>query len=159
MDTWLLNLLRADAVATGLMAGVFFAFSVAVMPGLRRLPPHRGVAAMQAINRAILNPLLLLTFVATALLSAAIAVTTFWTWDDGSPGLRLAGGIVYLVGAFGLTAAYHVPRNNALDGLDPDDPATAGRWATYLAEWVPWNHVRAAASLSSLILFVVAAHG
>jgi uncharacterized membrane protein len=159
MNLWLVNLVRAGAVGCGLMAGLFFAFSVAVMPALRRLTPAEGIAAMQAINRAILNPLFLFVFVATALVSGALAVTSAWTWDQGSAGLRLAAGLSYLIGAFALTAAYHVPRNDALDELDASSGTAAGRWATYLAEWVPWNHVRTAASAASLVLLVTALHG
>ena len=150
MQTWLLTLVRAGAVGCGLMAGLFFAFSVAVMPGLRRLPPADGMAAMQAINRAILNPVFLVVFVGTALAAAAIAISTMWTWDDGGAALRLSGGLIYLVGAFALTAAYHVPRNDALERLDADAPTSAAKWATYLGEWVPWNHVRAVASCAAL---------
>jgi uncharacterized membrane protein len=135
---------------------VFFAFSTAVMPALRRLPPSSGLAAMQAINRAILNPLFIIVFVGTALATAAVVATTLWTWDEGAA-LRLAGGLCYLVGAFGLTAAYHVPRNNAIDTLDPTAEASAAKWSTYLAEWVPWNHVRALAAMVSLVLLVIAA--
>lgn len=156
MNALLVNLVRVGAIGSGLMAGVFFAFSAAVMPGLKRLSSSAGVAAMQAINRAILNPVFLAVFVGTAIVSAAIAVSTLWTWDDGGAVLRLAGGLAYLIGAFALTAAYHVPRNDALDRLDSGDPASAAKWATYLGDWVPWNHVRAVASAASLVMFVIA---
>jgi uncharacterized membrane protein len=157
MNLWLLNLVRGGAVGTGLMAGLFLAFSVSVMPALKRLPPSNGLAAMQEINRAILNPVFLLVFMGTTLVAVALAVSTLWTWDDGGAALRLAGGLCYLIGAFGITAAYHVPRNNAIDLLDPADETSAAKWSTYLAEWVPWNHVRAVASTAALVLLVVAA--
>ncbi|WP_228050189.1 hypothetical protein [Tychonema sp. LEGE 06208] len=41
----------------GLIAGVFFAFSTFVMNALGRLPPAQGIAAMQSINIAVINPL------------------------------------------------------------------------------------------------------
>src|SRR5262249_36312950 len=44
------------------LAGLFFAFSVAVMQALARLPAAGGIAAMQSINIAILNPLFLSVF-------------------------------------------------------------------------------------------------
>lgn len=156
MSTALTNLVRVGAVGCGLMAGLFLAFSVAVMPGLRRLPPSSGLAAMQAINRAILNPVFLVVFMGTTVVAAALAVTALWTWDDGGGALRLIGGLTYVIGGFVLTAAYHVPRNEAIDQLDPTDEASAAKWATYLAEWVPWNHVRALASLVALVLLVIA---
>jgi uncharacterized membrane protein len=51
------------ALGSGLMAGVFFAFSAFVMRALAQLAPPHGMAAMQAINVAVLNPLFLGTFI------------------------------------------------------------------------------------------------
>jgi uncharacterized membrane protein len=156
MDGWLLNLTRAGVVGAGMMAGVFFIFSVAIMPALRRLPDARGMPAMQKINDTIQNPWFFVVFVGTALVGAALAVSAAWTWDEPGAGLRLAGGLCYVVGAFVLTIAYHVPRNNDLDRAAADGPGAAAVSATYLDEWVPWNHVRAIASTASLILLVLA---
>jgi uncharacterized membrane protein len=50
------------ALGSGLMAGLYFAFSTAVMPALGGLPQEQGIAAMQKINAAILNPLFLFLF-------------------------------------------------------------------------------------------------
>jgi uncharacterized membrane protein len=50
------------ALGTGLMAGLFFAFSVSVMRALASRPAAEGIAAMQAISRAILNPVFLVVF-------------------------------------------------------------------------------------------------
>ena len=54
------------ALGSGLMAGLFFVFSVAIMTALERLMPHEGVAAMQHINVVIINPLFALVFFGTA---------------------------------------------------------------------------------------------
>lgn len=156
MSPWLLQLVRAGLVGSGLMAGLFFAFSVAVMPGLRRLEPPNGIAAMQAMNRAILNPVFMVVFVGTALIAAALAVSTAWTWDEGRAELRLAAGLTYLLGGFALTAVYHVPRNDALDQLDPAAETSAVAWMRYLDEWVPWNHLRGLASTAAMILLIAA---
>ncbi|MFF9677841.1 hypothetical protein ACF1GS_40220, partial [Streptomyces eurythermus] len=43
-------------LGTGLVAGVFCAFSTFVMKGLAALTPVRGVAAMQAVNVAAVRP-------------------------------------------------------------------------------------------------------
>jgi uncharacterized membrane protein len=50
--------------------------------------------------------------------------------------------------------AFNVPLNNRLiaAGAGGDD----GTWALYLTVWTRWNHVRTAASLAALVLFVVA---
>ena len=54
------------ALGCGLMAGLFFAFSVSVMKALAGLPPNGGMAAMQSINIAIINPVFLSAFFGTA---------------------------------------------------------------------------------------------
>src|SRR5262249_53594307 len=40
-----------------------------------------------------------------------------------------------------------VPKNNALALVAPADPDGASLWASYLASWTTWNHVRTVASL------------
>ena len=40
-------------------------------------------------------------------------------WDDSYSAWLLAGAGVYLAAPIGLTIGYHVPRNDALAGLDP----------------------------------------
>ena len=54
--------LLAATLATGLMAGLYFAFSCAVMPGLARTDDRTFVAAMQWINVRILNGWFALAF-------------------------------------------------------------------------------------------------
>ncbi len=105
---------------------------------------------MQTINRDVQNPLFMVLFMGSTLVAAAIAVSTAWTWDEGSAWLRLTGGGLFVAGSFLLTIAYHVPRNNTLD-------KSAGYWSTYLDEWVPWNHVRTATSAAACVMLVIAA--
>ena len=40
---------------------------------------------------------------------------------------------------------FNVPMNDALASLSPTSPDRAARWASYLADWTTWNHVRTAA--------------
>jgi uncharacterized membrane protein len=156
MDGWLLNLTRVAAVTSGVMAGVFFAFSVAIMPALDRLAHPGGMKTMQTINDDIQNPLFLLVFLGSGVAGAALAVSAIWTWDQPGGGYRLAGGLLALIGIFVLTVVYHVPRNNSLDAVNADSAGAAAEWARYLREWVPWNHVRAVASTGSLVTLLFA---
>jgi uncharacterized membrane protein len=48
--------LIAATMTVGLMAGIFGIYSNAIMPGLRRTDDRTFVAAFQAIDRAIINP-------------------------------------------------------------------------------------------------------
>jgi uncharacterized membrane protein len=156
MDGWLQALTIVGALTTGLMAGLYFAFSVAVMPALARLDGGRGTEAMQSVNRAILNPLFLAVFLTCGLSGGALAVSSAWTWDQPGPGLRLAGGVLAFGGSLVLTTLYHVPRNNALDEVGAESPEGAAQWTRYLREWVPANHVRALACTVSLVLLLLA---
>lgn len=154
LDTVTVFLTWVSALGCGLMAGVFFAFSAFVMKGLARLPPEQGIAAMQAINASALSPVFLGAFVGGALACALLAVTSALTWDDAGARLRLLGGVVYLVGGFGVTAAFNVPRNNALATVNGVGADAALLWSRYVAGWTAWNHVRTVACLAALALLI-----
>ena len=65
----------------------------------------------------------------------------------------LTGCALYLT-AFVITAAYHVPRNDALMSVDPTGADAAAAWSDYAGGWVRWNHVRAAAAIAGSASFV-----
>jgi uncharacterized membrane protein len=125
------------AVGAGLMGGVFVAFSVAVMPALRRRPAAEAVAVMQEVNRVIVSPLFLLVFLGTGVVGVVAAALDV----RAAPGVAL-----YVVGALGVTMAVNVPLNNRLDAEGEQV------WARYLARWTAWNHVRALAATGSAVL-------
>ena len=150
VDGLLFTLTFVTALGCGLIGGLFFAFSVAVMQALARLPAAGGIAAMQSINSAILNPLFLAVFLGTAAGCALVMLTALARWHAPGSVYLLVGGALYLVGSLLVTAVYNVPKNNLLASVAPTDPDSAGLWAGYLASWTPWNHVRTVASLASL---------
>jgi uncharacterized membrane protein len=135
-------------LGSGLMAGLFFAFSTAVMPGLRHLTPAAGAAAMQQINRAILNPLFFVVFLGTALLSLLLVIGAPLSGGPGTVWIVI-GALLYLVGSLGLTMGVNVPMNNRLDAANPLTDEGASIWAGYLSRWTVWNHVRALACTAS----------
>ncbi|MFI6853632.1 DUF1772 domain-containing protein [Streptomyces sp. NPDC050416] len=143
-------------LGTGLVAGVFCAFSTFVMRGLATLPPAQGVAAMNAINVAAVTPPFMAAFLGSAVLCAVIAVVTFVLWPDEGTGELLVGSALYLFGSFGVTVVANVPRNDALLKLAPGTPEAAAYWPVYVREWTMWNHVRTAASASAAVAYVLA---
>lgn len=145
------------ALGSGTVAGVFFAFSTFVMAALARLPAAQGIAAMQAINITVINPVFFAAFLGTAAACAVLAVLALRGWA-GRPGAGwlLAGCVLYLVGSIVVTMVCHVPRNDALAKLDPGAAASAGLWVEYVRSWTAWNHVRMAASLAAAGAFIVA---
>ncbi|MDX3075214.1 DUF1772 domain-containing protein [Streptomyces sp. NPDC088354] len=135
--------LAAAAVATGLMAGLFFAFSVAVMPGLARTGDRTLVDAMQRINAAIQNGWFLLVFAGALLLGAAAVVLCV---RDGARTVLpwvVAGTVCYLL-VLVVTFAVNIPLNDRLDAAGPPDAVAdpAAVRERFEAAWVRWNLVR-----------------
>ena len=100
---------------TGIMAGIFFAWSNAVTAGLARLTDMEYLRAFQSMNRTILNPIFFLTFFGPAILLPIssyqhfkiMATTPFW--------MLLAASMAYLIGVIIVTFAGNIPLNKILD--------------------------------------------
>ena len=126
-------LLLVATFGTGAVTGLFLAFSVAVMPGLRATDDTVFLSVMQRINVAIVNPVFLLVFLGSPLLllmAALVGPRNAWLW--AALALHLAG--------FAVTPAVNVPLNNALDAATDPGPARA-------AFERPWNRAHAVRTL------------
>jgi uncharacterized membrane protein len=156
MDTLYIAALLLAALGSGLMAGVFFAFSNFVMAALTRIPPAEGARAMQAINITVLNPLFLSAFLGTGVVSVLSIVAALWRWSGPGTACAIAGGVIYLGGSILVTMRGNVPLNNALAALDADAVESASRWSEYARAWTRWNHVRTVACIAAMVLFVAA---
>ena len=156
VDDVLFALTLVAALGCGLMAGVFFAFSAFVMKALARLPVAEGIAAMQSINVAVINPVFLGVFLGTAATCLLVMVASLWQWHSPGTIHVLVGGALYLVGTFFVTMACNVPKNNALASVAPADPDSASLWASYIITWTAWNHTRTAAALAAAAALTMA---
>jgi uncharacterized membrane protein len=145
LEGFLFPLTLSAALGCGLMAGLFFTFSNFVMNALGRIPPSAGIAAMQAINVTVLNPVFFIVFLGAAALR----------WQHPGSAWLLAGAVLYLVGGFLVTAACNVPLNNKLAALDPLNPQSISFWREYVARWSAWNHVRTVACLLASAAFSI----
>lgn len=165
-----LSLLTA-ALTTGLMAGLYFAFTVAVMPGLAAASDRTLVETMQRINVAILNGPFALAF-AGALGAGALAVVLHLPprIRSAAPGVLpwLVAGVVLYAVTLGVTFAVNVPLNDALAaagdltagadpaGLDPAGIDPAAVRAAFESRWNTGNLVRTIAATASLACQLVA---
>ncbi len=147
------------ATSTALIGGLFYAWSCSVTIGLARLPDSGYIAAMQAMNRAIQNPVFFAAFLGTAVLlplctylhySSPLSVR-FW--------YLFGATVVYLLGVLGVTIFGNVPLNEALDAF-PLSSASAAEMAAQRARFEgPWNGlntVRTLASTLAIILVILA---
>ena len=149
-------LVLVAALGCGLIAGVFFAFSAFVMKALSRLSPSEGIAAMQSINVAVLNPWFLVAFLGTAATCLVALVWSLLRWQEPGAAYRFVGGALYLVGCLLVTIVFNVPKNEALASVRPGDPDAESRWTDYVANWTAWNHVRTVAALAGAASFGIA---
>jgi uncharacterized membrane protein len=137
------------ALGCGLIAGVFFAFSVFVMHALGRLQPALGIAAMQSINITVINPLFMTAFFGTAAACIFVLVSSLSKWHQPGTAYLLIGSLLYLVGTVMVTIVFNVPLNEALARVEPDSTGGASLWASYLVNWTTWNHIRTVAALAA----------
>ena len=156
MSTAILALLVIAALGSGLMAGLFCAFSNFVMRALSSIPPAKGISAMQSINVVIINPPFLAVFAGTAGLSLAAVVMGVMNFGVAAYTWALVGGAIYLAGCFAVTAMFNVPLNNMLAVVDADGQEAVDVWNDYLRRWTRWNHLRSMATLVSTTAFLVA---
>lgn len=146
----------AAALGSGLVGGIFFAFSSFVMTALGRLPPPQGIAAMQAINVAVLNPLFFAVFFGTGLVSVALAILALADWSRAGSGYLLVGSLLYPLGSILVTMLANVPLNRALAAVEPESAEGAQCWARYRTAWTAWNHLRTVASLAAAAALMLA---
>ena len=156
IDGLQLYLVVATALACGLMSGAFYAFSSFVMAGLKRLPSEQGIAAMQSINVTAVTPGFMTGFFGTTVACIAVAISAIINWDQNVSIWLLLGAGLYLIGVFVMTAAYHVPRNNALAATSPTAKDAERVWSRYLTEWTRWNHLRTISSLAAAAALTIA---
>jgi uncharacterized membrane protein len=140
--------LGAATVATGLIAGAFYVFACAVMPGLARSDDRVYVTVMRDINEVIQNPVFFLSFLGAPALTAVAAWQArgsrnrWWVWAA-----LVASALAFLV-----TVVFNVPLNDDLAG--GGDPGALRE--EFEDPWVAWNVVRAVLLTVALGLLVKA---
>ena len=154
--------LVAAAITTGLAAGLFYAYSYSVMPGLGRTDDRTFVMGMQRINEAILNGWFALCF-AGALVFTALAAALHIPRDGRSVLPWIVAALVLYLAVLVITFTVNVPLNDQLNAAgDPDRAADlAAVRERFEATWVRWNHVRTVGNLAALgcLLWALVLHG
>lgn len=139
--------LIAATMTVGLMAGVFGLYAHTIMPGLRNTDDRTFVGSFQSIDRAIINPLFIPTFVGALLLTGLAAGLHLGADErDVLPWLIVAF-LLYLA-VFVTTVAINVPLNDDIKAAgDPDRIAdlAAVRERFNEGRWAAWNIVRTVA--------------
>ena len=151
-----LSLLGAT-VTTGLMAGLFFAFTFAIMPALRGAEDRTFVDVMQRINVSILNPVFLSVFMGGLILAIVAGVLHLGSDHRRVLPWIVAGLVLYVV-VLVITGRFNVPLNDKLEAAG--DPNAVGNLAGvrehFEAPWIAWNIAR---TLANVAAFCCLAYG
>lgn len=107
--------LIAAGTLTGLLAGLLYAFVVAVVPALRSIKPTAHISAAQSINAKIINPVFMLSFLGPVVL---LPLAAFLHRDTPQFVPLVAASILDIIGAVGVTIGGNVPLNEKLDKVD-----------------------------------------
>ncbi|GAA4565930.1 DUF1772 domain-containing protein [Micromonospora coerulea] len=134
--------LGGATLMTGLMAGLVFAYSCSVMPGLAATDDRTFVGTMQWINRRILNGWFLAAFLGAVLL-IALAVVLHLSVGGRVLAWTVAALVLYLA-TLVITMRWNVPLNDRLDAAGPVDRIAdlAAVRERFEASWARWNLAR-----------------
>jgi uncharacterized membrane protein len=134
----------------GLVAGLYFFSSIAVMPALAAADDRTLVDAMQQMIDEIENPAFFAVFLGAPVLAAVALVQAR---RSGSPKIAawIGAGLAFYTVMVVVTFAVHVPLNEELkDAGDPDriENLAAVR-DDFVTPWVTWDIVRTLASTAA----------
>jgi uncharacterized membrane protein len=148
--------LAGATLTTSLIAGVFYAYAVSVNLGLAAQPDAVYVAAMQAINERIQNPVFFLSFFGAVLFLLAALGAHSPRPRSGRFWLVALASALYIGGGFLLTVFVNVPLNEQLAGVAADASAVelARARAGYEGVWNFWNGVRTVFSSLAFLALV-----
>ncbi|GAA4928745.1 putative membrane protein [Actinomycetospora succinea] len=141
-------------VLSALLAGLYLAFSLSIMPALARLPDATLVSVMQTINRVIVRPAFAVVFAGAPLVAVVALVLALVA---GAPVLDVLVGTLLQVASVAITGAVNIPLNNALDRADPDDVGDVARAReAFERPWGRAHGVRTAATTLGAVALLAA---
>ena len=145
-------------VTTALSAGIFYAWSVTVIPGLKRVSDHNYLETMQSVNRAILNPLFFIAFIGCMVLLALNAYFLYQLDSSSSFIFTFSAFIIYIIGTFGVTVFGNVPMNESLDKIDLKGlniEEVKKLRSSYEGKWNTFNYIRTFFAVTSFCFVLI----
>ncbi|PTT04174.1 DUF1772 domain-containing protein [Pedobacter sp. HMWF019] len=142
-------------IMAALVAGLFYSWSCSVIPGLSRLSDKNYIAAMQSINKAILNPVFFVSFIGTLVL-LLLSTYQFYVRPLSIQFWLLAiATLIYAIGVLGITIFGNVPLNDQLAIFDLSSAGPteiAAHRMQFEAAWNNFNTIRTISAISVLVV-------
>jgi uncharacterized membrane protein len=154
--SWQTVVLVPATLTTGLTAGTFGDWAHTTMPGLHEADDRTFVGTFQALDDAILNPVFMVAFMGSLVLSALAAILYLRDADHSvRPWAAVAFGLN--IAAFVITMAVHEPLNEVI--RDAGDPA--GIANPTAVRGVTWHIVRTIATTAAFgcLTWALVLHG
>ncbi len=131
-------------VGSGIVAGVFFAVAVSVLPALRVMPMGPYIELHKRLGKGY-HPSMPLVVSAAALADLALLFA--------APGLSVrvlfGAGLLALVGVQVVSQFGNVPINRRVNAVDPDDLPEG--WPDPRPSWQGWHTVRTVCAVGALL--------
>jgi uncharacterized membrane protein len=145
------------ALAVALMAGLFYNWTTAIIPGLQKLANKEYISAMQSFNRSIQNPFFFLSFLGASVLLPLCSYLHYQLPLPANFYFILIATVLYLAGVMAVTIAGNIPLNNMLHKFDPSNTPAEKIAAMRLAFENKWNNLNTIRTIASFIslLFVL----
>ncbi|AKU16299.1 DUF1772 domain-containing protein [Luteipulveratus mongoliensis] len=135
----------ATTLTTGLMAGLYLTFSIAVMPGLSATDDRTFVLAMRSMNIKILNGWFAIIFGGPIVLGIlALVVVAVGSHKEALPWLIAA--VVLYAATLAITFGINIPLNDKLEATKAIEEARK----LFEDKWIRWNVVRTVVAIGSL---------
>lgn len=152
-------ILIITTLSLGLMAGLFYSWSISVTPGLAKISDANYLQAFQSMNRAILNPAFFIFFFGLVILLPLISFLSYKSQLSAEFWYILSATILYMAGIMAVTFLGNVPMNNTLEVLQIQS-MNAGEMASFRlgfeSKWNNLNMIRTICSSLSFVLSIIA---
>ena len=152
-------ILMLTTLSSGLMAGLFYSWSISVTPGLKRLGDENYLQAFQSMNRAILNPAFFIFFMGLVILLPLLCYLYYKSPVSAEFWYTLSATILYMAGIIVVTFFGNVPINNTLEVLKIES-MTSEQMASFRlgfeSKWNNLNMIRTICSSLSFVLLIMA---
>ena len=136
-----------------LSAGLFFAWSVSVILGTKKVGHLTYLETMQNMNREILNLVFFIVFFGSLI---SLSINTYLQFNNKTVfTFLLVSTVIYLIGTFGVTAFGNIPLNQELEALTITNLNTIELrdFRTYYES--SWNHYHGIRTISSMVSFIL----
>jgi uncharacterized membrane protein len=142
-------------LTTGLTAGLFYGWTVSVIPGIEKVSNDNYLRSMQSINREILNPAFFAIFMGSLILLPLSTWLQYRLGVNRKFWLILSATMIYLIGTIGVTMFGNVPLNNILEATNIQALGTEEMKLLRQQYEGPWNRLNRVRTIFSVLSFMI----